>query len=52
MKLGTGKAAGHDKIVNEMIKYMGKREEDMLLKILKMVWKEKRIIKDGRQQGV
>jgi hypothetical protein len=44
MKLG--KAAGHDQIITEMIKYMGKTVEDLLLRIVQKAWNERKIVKD------
>jgi hypothetical protein len=43
MKLG--KAAGHDQTTPEMIKYMGKTAEELLLRILQKAWNEKKTVK-------
>lgn len=45
-KMKLGKAAGQDKIAPEMIKYMGRRAEKILLRIFQKAWQEKRIVKD------
>jgi hypothetical protein len=44
MKLG--KAAGHDHITPEMIKYMGSRGEELLLRIYQKAWNGKKSVKD------
>ncbi|XP_039287416.1 uncharacterized protein LOC120352044 [Nilaparvata lugens] len=45
-KMEVGKAAGHDEITPEMIKYIGVYEEKLLLKVLRLAWKYKKIPKD------
>jgi hypothetical protein len=40
------KAAGHDQITPEMIKYVGKTAEELLLMVFQKAWNEKKIIKD------
>jgi hypothetical protein len=44
-KMKLGKAAGHNQSTPEMIKYMGKTAEELLLRIFQKACNEKKIVK-------
>lgn len=39
-KIKNRKGTGHEKITDKMLKYMGSKEEEVLLQICNIAWKE------------
>jgi hypothetical protein len=51
-KMKLGKAAGHNQITPEMVKYMGLEGEKLLLRVIQLAWRYKKIPSDWERSVI